>query len=81
MSQKDDIQTFPLAGLEVRQVKAYDALILTPQYLASPIDATIHQDKNFIVTRAVAIQLIEMLQNGVKQLDSASGSVPKSDQH
>ncbi|MFT4271312.1 MAG: hypothetical protein QM578_09900 [Pantoea sp.] len=81
MSKQEVIQTYPLSGLDIRHVKAYDSLILTPKYLVSPMDSTVHQDKNFIVSREIAVQLIEMLQNGVKQLDSASGSVPKSERH
>ncbi|WP_369292851.1 biofilm formation regulator BssS [Xenorhabdus littoralis] len=73
--------TFPITGIEIRTVEAYDALIFTPQYITSPIDSTVHSDKNFIVTREIAKQLIEMLQNGIHKLESSSPSIPESEKH
>ncbi|MCP9270377.1 hypothetical protein M5U04_20450 [Xenorhabdus sp. XENO-1] len=81
VSKQNDIQTFPIAGVEIRTVEAYDALIFTPQYIVSPIDPTVYSDKNFIVSREIAKQLIEMLQNGIHKLESSSPSVPESEKN
>lgn len=81
MSKQDDITNFPLAGLEVRTVEAYDALIITPQFLASPMSQDIHSDRNFIVTREMATEMIGMLQRGVEKLESASVAIPPDEKH
>ncbi|MEN3754339.1 hypothetical protein ABC733_22040 [Mangrovibacter sp. SLW1] len=47
MKEDQKYETFPLAGLDIRIAKDYDALIVTPQFLATPTDPTVHSDKNF----------------------------------
>lgn len=68
MKEQKQYETFPLAGLDIRIAKDYDALIVTPQYLATPTDPTIHTDKNFLLSKETAQELIELLQNAVSML-------------
>ncbi|KEA52781.1 MULTISPECIES: hypothetical protein [Mangrovibacter] len=70
MKEEQKYETFPLAGLDIRIAKDYDALIVTPQFLATPTDPTVHSDKNFLLSKETALELIELLQNAVGMLNT-----------
>ncbi|HIC6969835.1 hypothetical protein [Salmonella enterica] len=81
MNNETEMQTFPIIGMDVSMVKQYDALVITPHYLVSPMSHEILRDKSYVISKEIAVDLISMLQNGVNMLNSDNPSTLTKDQH
>ncbi len=74
MDRKNEvIQTHPVVGWDISTVNPYDAMMLRVHYLSSPNQPLeeANVDRTLWLTTDVARQLIDILQQGILQIEES----------
>jgi biofilm regulator BssS len=79
-----EITTFPVTGWEIKNVPAYDIILLNLQFLSSPMQRIEQADpgRNYAMTPAQIQELIAALQRSLeKHRSDAPQAVPPGEKH
>lgn len=83
MSEKDDIPLSPVSEWTLKEVRSYNALMLSLGYLSSTMQTLekAHHSPNFLLTQAQAAELGEKLVKYAANLPGYESGVPDYNPH